>query len=97
MGDAVLSADQVPVSAEEEPEAGAKAPSANACLWAMLIARVYEVVPLVCRQCGGELKIVAFLAEADPIQCILMHIGEPAYCLESRQLGRHRCLAGSGF
>ena len=29
-------------------------------------------------QCGGELKIVAFLTEADPIQRILIHIGEPA-------------------
>ena len=44
----------------------------------MLIARIYEVFPLVCPRCGGELKIVAFLTEADPIQRILIHIGEPA-------------------
>lgn len=43
----------------------------------MLIARIYEVLPLVCPQCGGELTIVAFLTEADPIQRILNHIGEP--------------------
>ena len=44
----------------------------------MLIARIYEVFPLVCPQCGGELTIVAFLTEADPIQRILFYIGEPA-------------------
>ena len=44
----------------------------------MLIARIYEVFPLVCPQCGGDLKIVAFLTEADSIQRILLHIGEPA-------------------
>jgi hypothetical protein len=43
----------------------------------MLIARIYEVFPLVCPQCGGELKIVAFLTEAEPLQRILNHIGEP--------------------
>lgn len=43
----------------------------------MLIARIYEALPLVCPQFGGELTIVAFLIEADPIQRILNHIGEP--------------------
>ena len=44
----------------------------------MLIARIYEVFPLVCPQCGGELRLIAFLTEADPIQRLLIHIGEPA-------------------
>ena len=44
----------------------------------MLIARIYEAFPLICPQCGGELKIVAFLTEADPIQRFLIHMGEPA-------------------
>ena len=60
------------------PKAESKQPSYAASLWAMLIARIYVVFPLVCPQCGGELKIVAFLTEADPIQRILIHIGEPA-------------------
>ena len=34
--------------------------------------------PLVCPQCGGKLKIVAFLTGADPIQRTLSHIDEPA-------------------
>lgn len=42
----------------------------------MQIARIYEVFPLVCPQCGGELKIVAFINETDSIQSLLSHIGE---------------------
>jgi hypothetical protein len=33
--------------------------------WAMLIKRVYEIDPMVCSQCGGEMKIVSFI---DPPQ-----------------------------
>jgi hypothetical protein len=70
--------DQMPVAEKDPAEAACKAPSYAASLWAMLIAGIYEVFPLVCPQCGGELRIVAFLTEADPIQRILIHIGEPA-------------------
>jgi len=70
--DPVLAAHKVPAAAET------KKPSYAASLCAMLIARIYEALPLVCPQCGGELKIVAFLTETAPIQCVLIHIGEPA-------------------
>lgn len=79
LGDGAVPADQAPVAADEDlSEAGSKTPFHAASLWAMLIARIYEVLPLVCPQCGGELKIVAFLTETDPIQRILIHIGEPS-------------------
>ena len=29
--------------------------------WAMLIKRVYEVDPLACPNCGGVMKVVAFI------------------------------------
>ena len=29
--------------------------------WAMLIKRVYEVDPLKCDRCGGEMKVIAFI------------------------------------
>lgn len=67
------------LAADKEPaETESGMPSHVASLWAMLIARIYEVCPLVCPQCGSELTIVAFLTEADSIQRILNHIGEPA-------------------
>ena len=52
--------------------------------WAMLIKRVYEVDPLSCPQCGGEMKVVAFIepraperndGRADVIEEILQHCG----------------------
>ena len=78
VGDEAVSADQAPVADEDLSEPGSKTPLYAASLWAMLIAKIYEVFPLVCPQCGGELKIIAFLTEADPTQRILLHIGEPA-------------------
>jgi hypothetical protein len=47
-------------------------------LWAMLLARIYEVFPLTCPQCGTQMRIVAFITEAAPVKRILSHIGEPA-------------------
>ena len=43
----------------------------------MLIKRVYEVDPLSCPQCGGEMKIVSFIEppQADVIEEILQHCG----------------------
>jgi hypothetical protein len=35
----------------------------GAYLWAMLLARIYEVFPLHCPQCGVELRIIAFVTE----------------------------------
>jgi hypothetical protein len=29
--------------------------------WAMLIKRVYEIDPLACPQCGGQMKVIAFI------------------------------------
>jgi hypothetical protein len=29
--------------------------------WAMLIRRVYEIDPLECPKCGGQMKVVAFI------------------------------------
>jgi hypothetical protein len=46
-------------------------------LWAILLARIYEVFPLTCRHCGSTMRIIAFLTEPAPIVEVLRHIGEP--------------------
>jgi len=46
-------------------------------VWALLIARIYEVFPLICPKCGGTMKIIAFIDEGDVIREILTHLGEP--------------------
>ena len=46
--------------------------------WAMLLARIYDVLPLVCRRCGHALKILAFVTERETVRRILTHVGESA-------------------
>ena len=46
--------------------------------WAMLIERIYEVFPLTCPQCGGQMRIIAFITEGTAIREILGHLGEVA-------------------
>lgn len=44
-------------------------------LWAVLIARIYEVFPLLCPKCGGQMRLIAFVTEGTQIRKILDHIG----------------------
>ena len=44
-------------------------------LWAVLIARIYEVFPLVCPMCAGQMRIIAFITHSADIRRILDHIG----------------------
>ena len=43
-------------------------------LWAVLIARIYEVFPLLCPICGGQMRIIAFITHSAEIRQILDHI-----------------------
>ena len=43
--------------------------------WAVLIARIYEVFPLLCPICGGQMRLIAFVTEGTQIRKILNHIG----------------------
>ena len=44
--------------------------------WAQLIRRIYEVDPLVCRQCGADMRILAFILDPPVIRKILHHLGK---------------------
>lgn len=44
-------------------------------LWAVLIARIYEIFPLLCPICGGQMHLIAFITEGAQIRKILDHIG----------------------
>ena len=46
-------------------------------VWALLLARIYEVLPLVCPKCGGDMRIIAFINEGPAIREILGHLGKP--------------------
>jgi hypothetical protein len=70
---------EVEASAESLAEDAASVTAATRCsqTWAMLIKRVYEVDPLCCPECGGEMKVVSFIEppQADVIEEILQHCG----------------------
>ncbi len=45
--------------------------------WAKLMARVGEEFPLACPNCGGDIRLIAFITEPGPIRKILTHLSEP--------------------
>lgn len=69
------SRDPVDPAANADGEETARSRSSQT--WAMLIKRVYEVDPLVCSQCGGQMKVIAFIEppQGDVIEKILRHCG----------------------
>ena len=64
-----------PGAAPSEPPAKPKPRPSATYLWAALIARIYEVFPLLCPNCGGQMRIIAFITFSADIQKILDHIG----------------------
>mgnify|MGYP006293738871 CR=1 FL=1 len=71
-----------------EPEADATLPENTAkettqrsparYSWAMRLARLYLVFPLICPLCGGQMRIIAFITEGPVMRNILDQIGEPS-------------------
>jgi len=57
----------------DEPSSEEPTTSRSSQAWAMLIKRVYEVDPLCCPECGGQMKVVSFIEppQADVIEEIL--------------------------
>ncbi len=47
--------------------------------WAELLRRIYEVDPLSCPRCGGEMRIIAFLLDPPVIDAILRHLRRASY------------------
>jgi len=43
--------------------------------WAKLIARIYEVNPLICTGCGKNIRIISFVTHREAIWRILKGIG----------------------
>jgi hypothetical protein len=62
---------------ESEENAAATAVLHSSQTWAMLIKRVYEVDPLSCPQCGGQMEVVGFIEplQGKVIEKILKHCG----------------------
>ncbi len=63
------------VAAQPEPQAKSTSRSSASYLWAALIARIYEMFPLICPHCFGPMRIIAFITFSADIHKILEHIG----------------------
>jgi hypothetical protein len=61
--------------AAHAPHAPARSPARY--LWAALLARIYEILPLLCPYCAGPVRIIAFLTEPASVNALLSHLGEP--------------------
>ena len=66
-----------PVSTMVNSENEEETPRKISLGWAKLIARIYEVLPLICPRCKGTMKIIAFIEEKETIQNILACLHEP--------------------
>lgn len=77
---AVTALAPLPVVVQPEAEAtAADAPphrAASHYLWAMLLARIYETLPLVCPLCQSPMRIIAFITDGSTVRRILDHLGE---------------------
>jgi hypothetical protein len=65
-------------AAAAEPEELSPAERERRRSWAEMIRRVYEVDPLVCPACGGEMRVVAFITDRAVIKRILDHLAHRA-------------------
>ena len=65
-------------SVPTQPEPALPKRSAAHYLWAVLITRIYEVFPLLCPMCGGQMRIIAFITHSADIRHMLDHIGVQA-------------------
>jgi hypothetical protein len=43
--------------------------------WAQMIRKVYEVDPLTCRECGSEMRVIAFITNFSVVDQIINHLG----------------------
>ena len=59
------------------PEPGPAPASPARIRWAVLLARIYWVLPLMCPACGGEMRILAFLTDPPVVCAILLHLELP--------------------
>lgn len=66
-----------PVEPPADPPAAARA--ALSRRWAELLRRIFEIQPLVCPRCGGEMHIIALILEPLVISAILRHLRRRDY------------------
>ncbi len=46
-------------------------------LWAILLAWIYNLFPLLCPECGAEMRVIAVIQDKPVIKKILESVSEP--------------------
>ena len=72
-----LAATTSPPAPNPQPAAEPAYRRAARYAWALLLARIYEVFPLVCPLCGADMRVIAFITDPATMRDILVHLGEP--------------------
>jgi hypothetical protein len=67
--------EQVPANIEIIDVSDYQPPRMPSKKWRECIKKIYEVDPLCCPKCGGEMKIISFIDEYQIIKQILEHHG----------------------
>lgn len=80
-------------TADDDGPKGRVRRAARRC-WALLLARIYECLPLLCPTCGQPMRIIAFILERPVIEQILGHMGEPTTCSDPAPSGTSSGLTG---
>jgi uncharacterized protein YbaR (Trm112 family) len=65
------------VIAESRPKEKKQPGQASLFRWAVLLARIFEVLPLCCPKCNHPMRIISFIEDPHTIRKILTHINEP--------------------
>jgi hypothetical protein len=65
-----LSSEPEVQAGEEQPPRKRRSPS-----WGRLIAKVYQVDPLLCTRCGKRMSLIAFVTDQVAVGRILDHLG----------------------
>jgi len=60
---------------EPDAESASQARQAAKAAWAKLIRKVYEVDPLLCPQCGAQMRVIALIEDSAVIERILSWLG----------------------
>ncbi len=68
------SPEQVPANIEIIDVSDDQPPRLPSKKWRECIKKIYEVDPLCCPKCGGEMKIISFINEHQIIRKILEHL-----------------------
>ena len=63
------------VASEEDADASSAERRRLRRQWAQMLRRIFEVDPLTCTNCGGQMKVITFITDPPVVRKILSHLG----------------------